>query len=137
MRNTNILKKLSIFFQDKYFLFERLLTHEKPPPKKSSKKLTDTPSQQQQQTSLLSGTVSSAAGEVKVPKKRGPKPKKKLLDERVPMPDDSMSLPPPLTVRTVPPPAGQSLLKLKLSSPTGRVSNYMLLTLSKNTWLSY
>ena len=126
MRNTNILKKLSIFFQDKYFLFERLLTHEKPPPKKSSKKLTDTPSQQQQQTSLLSGTVSSAAGEVKVPKKRGPKPKKKLLDERVPMPDDSMSLPPPLTVRTAQPPAGQSLLKLKLSSPTGKVSKYVL-----------
>ena len=113
--------KSSIFFQDKYFLFERLLTHEKPPPKKSSKKLTDTPLQQQQQ-SLLSGTL-SASGEVKVPKKRGPKPKKKLLDERVPMSDDSI---PPLTVRTAPPPAGQSLLKLKLSSPTGQVSKYIV-----------
>jgi hypothetical protein len=94
-------------FQDKYFLFERLLTHEKPPPKKSSKNAAS-----QQQTSSL--TLPST-GEVKVPKKRGPKPKKKPADEVVPSLEESLSLPPPAApIRTAP--AGQSLLKLKLST---------------------
>jgi hypothetical protein len=85
------------------------LVHEKPPPKKS-KKLTDAPTTQQ--TPTTSAALPSTGGEVKVPKKRGPKPKKKLLDERaVPNSDDSVSLPPPPSL-----PAGQSLLKLKLSA---------------------
>ncbi len=99
-----------LLFQDKYFLFERLLAHEKPPPKKSSKNASS--QQPTSSSSTLPGT-----GEVKVPKKRGPKPKKKPTDEVVPTLEDSLSLPPPASlIRTAP--AGQSLLKLKLSTTT-------------------
>lgn len=100
--------------QDKFFLFERLLSYEKPPPK-TTRKASDPGNSVPASESGQPGPE----GEAKVRKKRGPKPKKKLPEELASTEAEdpavaAASLPAPAAL-----PAGQSLLKMKLPSATG------------------
>ena len=97
--------------QDKFFLFERLLSYEKPPPK-TTRKTSDPGNSVPASESGQTGTD----GEGKVRKKRGPKPKKKTVDDLASTEADDPAAAAAQIPVSASLPAGQSLLKLKLPS---------------------
>jgi hypothetical protein len=80
--------------RDKYFLFERLLSYEKPPPKQAAQK--------EECIEIIDGVPRV----VKVGKKRGPKAKKQSYS-----PPTSPALPASILAAALEP--GRSLLKIK------------------------
>ena len=90
-------KKLLRLNRDKYFLFERLLTYEKPPPKTSLPK--------EEKIEMVDGVPTV----VRVGKKRGPKPKKRDPGSPPPLTPNSSLLAAALE-------PGSSLLRLKSNS---------------------